>query len=254
MGVVYKARQIALKRTVALKMILGGPHAGPDLLARFRLEAEAVARMHHPNIVQVYDFGQNRGRPFFILEYVDGASLAHRLKEQRLPVRQAVDLVVTLARAVHHAQQRGVIHRDLKPANILLTTDGVPKITDFGLAKMLDESSSLTRTDAVLGTPSYMAPEQTGSQAGAVGPATDVYALGAILYELLTGRPPFKGVSILETLDQVRFQAPTPPSQLQPGLPPELDRVCLKCLEKEPARRYPTAEALVQALVEAYRC
>jgi CHASE2 domain-containing sensor protein len=250
MGVVYKARQIALKRTVALKMILAGPHAGPDLLARFRLEAEAVARMHHPNIVQVHDLGEHAGQPFFALEYVDGDSLARRLHGQPLPVRQAVELIVTLARAVQHAHQRGIIHRDLKPANVLLTSHGVPKITDFGLAKSLDESSGLTISGAVLGTPRYMAPEQASGRTRAVGPATDVYALGVILYELLTGWPPFRGETVMETLDQVRFQTPIPPSQLQPGLPPNLDAVCLKCLEKEPVQRYPTAEDLVHSLLE----
>jgi CHASE2 domain-containing sensor protein len=260
MGVVYKARQIMLRRIVALKMLRAGGNAGPDLLARFRVEAEAVARMQHPHIVQVYDYGEWRAgdvsppMPYFVLEFVDGGNLSGKLRGQPLPVRQAVDLMVMLGRAVQHAHQRGVIHRDLKPANVLLTAEGVPKIADFGLAKMLDESSDLTQTGALLGTPSYMAPEQAAGQSRLIGPATDVYALGAILYELLTGRPPFKGDTILETLDQVRFRAPAPLSQLQPGLPPELEAICLKCLEKEPARRYPTAEALVQSLVEAYLC
>jgi CHASE2 domain-containing sensor protein len=277
MGVVYKARQLALKRIVALKMLRAGADAGPDLLARFRAESEAVARMQHPNIVQVYDLGEHAGQPYFVLEYLDGGTLARRLKEGPLPIPQAVALVVTLARAVQHAHERGVIHRDLKPANVLLQKDEgrrmkdekenssgssfilhpssfLPKIADFGLAKMLDEASDLTRTGAVLGTPSYMAPEQAAGQSAAIGPATDVYALGAILYELLAGRPPFKGDTTMATLDQVRFRPPTPPSQLQPAVPPKLEAVCLKCLDKEPAGRYPTAAALARALLEVYPC
>jgi CHASE2 domain-containing sensor protein len=251
MGVVYKAWQVGLKRTVALKMILAGSHASRSELTRFRIEAEAVARMQHPNIVQVYEIGEHEGRPFFSLEFVDGGSLARKLKGEPLSVRQAVDLIVTLGRAVQHAHERGVIHRDLKPANVLLTAAGVPKIADFGLAKKLDEASGLSHSGAVIGTPSYMAPEQAEGRVREIGPATDVYALGAILYELLTGRPPFQGDTFVGTLDKVRFQAPVPPIELEPTVPPVLETICLKCLEKEPARRYPTAEALVQVLLEA---
>jgi CHASE2 domain-containing sensor protein len=279
MGVVYKATQVGLKRTVALKMILAGPHASPDTLTRFRIEAEAVARMQHPNIVQVYEIGEHDGRPFFSLEFVDGGSLAKKLDGKPLPARAAVALLIVLGRAVQHAHERGVIHRYLKPANILLAFSGqrsaiskdremapaeltaescwltaIPKITDFGLAKKLDETSGLSYSGAVMGSPSYMAPEQAEGRVHDIGPATDVYALGAILYELLTGRPPFKGDTFVETLDQVRFQAPRPPLELQPTVPPVLEAICLKCLAKEPARRYPTAEALVQALMEVGPC
>jgi CHASE2 domain-containing sensor protein len=277
MGVVYKARQVGLKRTVALKMILAGAHASPDERARFRIEAEAVARMQHPNIVQVYEIGEHDGRPYFSLEFVDGGSLAQQLAGQPLPPRQAVELLLVLARAVQHAHERGVIHRDLKPANILLrrksqapnpksqesrsawdlgfgTWDFSLKVSDFGLAKRLDEASGLSYSGAVMGSPSYMAPEQAEGRVRDIGPAADVYSLGAILYELLTGRPPFKGDTFVKTLDLVRFQAPTPPTALDPGVPPALEAVCLKCLEKEPARRYPTAAALVQALLEVPPC
>jgi hypothetical protein len=260
MGVVYKARQFALKRIVALMMLRAGADAGPDLLARFRAESEAVARMQHPNIVQVYDYGEWRAgdvsppMPFFVLEFMDGGSLAGKLRGQPFALARAVDLMVTLARAVQHAHQRGVIHRDLKPANVLFTADGLPKIADFGLAKLLDEASDLTRIGAVLGTPSYMAPEQAAGHSAVVGRATDVYALGAILYELLAGRPPFRADTSVATLDQVRFQAPVPPSQFRPGVPPKLEAICLQCLEKDPARRYPTAEALARALLEAHPC
>jgi CHASE2 domain-containing sensor protein len=254
MGVVYKAMQVGLKRTVALKMILAGPHAGADALARFRIEAEAVARMQHPNIVQVYEIGEHDGRPFFSLEFVDGSNLSRKLDGKPLPAREAVDLLIVLGRAVQHAHERGIIHRDLKPANVLLSAGGVPKITDFGLAKKLDETSGLSFSGAVMGSPSYMAPEQAEGRLRDIGPATDVYALGAILYEVLTGRPPFKGDTFVQTLDLVRYQAPTPPTALDGGVPPMLEEICLKCLEKEPARRYPTADALVQALLEVGPC
>jgi outer membrane protein assembly factor BamB/predicted Ser/Thr protein kinase len=255
MGVVYKARQLGLNRLVALKMILAGSHAGPVELARFRAEAEAVARLQHPNIVQVYDVGEQDGRPFFSLEFVEGGSLASRLDGTPLPGRQAAQLVETLARAVHAAHQRGIVHRDLKPGNILLTADGTPKIADFGLAKQLDREKGQTATGAVLGTPSYMAPEQAGglsSDAKAtgsrIGPAADTYALGAILYELLTGRPPFRAETPLDTILQVLSTEPVPPRLLQPKVPRDLETVCLKCLEKDPVRRDGSAEELADDL------
>ncbi len=216
MGVVYKARQRTLDRVVALKMILAGDFAGPEEVARLRKEAEALGRLQHPNIVQIFEVGEAAGRPFCALEYVEGGALDRKLAGAPQPPREAAALVETLARAVHAAHQRHVVHRDLKPANILLTADGVPKITDFGLAKRLDEEGR-TASGAVMGTPSYMAPEQARGRAGEVGPAADVYALGAILYELLTGRPPFRAETPLDTMLQVLTIDPPPPRQLQAG-------------------------------------
>jgi serine/threonine-protein kinase len=253
MGVVYKARHLGLKRLVALKMIRDGALAGPDDLARFQGEAEAVARLQHPNIVQIFEVGRHDGRPYFSLEYVDDGSLAERLAGAPQPPQEAARLVAVLARAMHSAHQQGVIHRDLKPANVLLTRDGTPKVGDFGLARLADHGESLTHTGAVLGTPSYMAPEQAGGKGNKpIGPATDVYALGAILYELLTGRPPFRGTSSIATLHQVLFEEPVPPSRLQPQVPRALEAVCLRCLAKDAARRYASAAALADDL-EAWR-
>jgi tetratricopeptide (TPR) repeat protein/tRNA A-37 threonylcarbamoyl transferase component Bud32 len=248
MGVVYRARQERLNRTVALKMILAGEHAPPEAGIRFLGEAEAVARLHHPNIVQVHAFGEHDGRPYLEMEYVAGGSLADRLDGTPWSAREAARLVETLARAIQEVHRLGVVHRDLKPANVLLATDGTPKIADFGLAKWLDVESGLTRTDHVVGSPSYMAPEQAEGKAGAVGPAADVYALGAILYELLTGRPPFRAATALETLEQVKSAEPVSPRRLRPGLPRDLETVCLKCLRKEPARRYDSASDLAEDL------
>jgi serine/threonine protein kinase len=248
MGVVYKARQPALDRLVALKMIRGGALAGPGQVARFRAEALAVARLRHPLIVHIYDVGEQDGCPFLAIEFVDGGSLAERLNGTPLPPDRAAELVSTLARATDYAHRQGIVHRDLKPANVLLTTDGTPKISDFGLAKRLDEAAGLTGSGELLGTPSYMAPEQAGGKAAAVGPAADVYALGAILYECLTGRPPFKAETALETLEQVRGRDPVSVRLLQPKVPRDLETICLKCLVKEPARRYPSGQALADDL------
>jgi WD40 repeat protein/tRNA A-37 threonylcarbamoyl transferase component Bud32 len=249
MGVVYKARQVRLNRVVALKMILAGEHAGPERLTRFRVEAEAVASLQHPNVVQIHEVGDQNGLPYFSLEYCPGGNLAARLDGTPLPPRQGAQLVEALARAVHCAHQRGIIHRDLKPANVLLAADGVPKITDFGLAKIVaDGGEAQTQSGAIVGTPSYMAPEQASGRVRQVGPAADVYALGAILYECLTGRPPFKAATTLETLQQVASQEPVPPRQLQPQCPRDLETVCLKCLHKEPQRRYSSAAALTEDL------
>ncbi len=248
MGVAYKAWHAPLKRVVALKMIRAGDEAGPDELARFRTEAEAVGRLQHPNIVQVFEVGLYGSRPYLALEYLEGGSLDALLNGTPWPARQAAGLVQTLARAVQHAHERGVLHRDLKPANVLLAADSTPKIADFGLAKLVMGGASQTQSDAILGTPSYMAPEQAGGRAKQVGPTADVYALGAILYELLTGRPPFKAATPLETLLQVRTEEPVPPARLQPKTPRDLETIALKCLPKDPARRYASAGGLADDL------
>jgi serine/threonine protein kinase len=268
MGIVYRARQIRLNRLVAVKMILTGCRPRADQLARFRAEAEAIARLQHPHVVQIYDVGQVAGRPFFTMELVEGGSLAQRLAGRRVSPADAAHLVETLARVIDYAHGQGIVHRDLKPANILvsggvvsgeararsstpnhspLTTHQV-KITDFGLAKRLDAQTRHTQSGAIVGTPGYMAPEQAGGKVEAIGPAADIYALGAILYELLTGRPPFQGETALDTLLQVRAAEPVPPRRLQPRLPRDLETICLKCLEKKPERRYPSAVALADDL------
>jgi serine/threonine-protein kinase len=244
MGVVYKARQLRLNRTVALKMILAGEYAGTDAIERFLVEAQTVARLRHPNVVRVHAIGDCDGRPYVELEYLEGGTLAARLDGTPWPRRLAAQMVETLALALAEAHRMGIVHRDLKPANILLTEDGTPKITDFGLAKSSDLDLNLTRTNSILGSPSYMAPEQAEGRAREVGPGADIYALGAILYELLTGRPPFVGPGVLATLDLVRHAEPVPPRHLEPGISPDLETICLKCLRKEPGRRYTSADAL----------
>jgi hypothetical protein len=248
MGVVYQARQVQLKRLVALKMILAGAHAGEHERRRFRLEAEAVARLQHPSIVQIYEVGETEGKPFFSLEFCAGSSLADKLHGTPLPPWKEADVVETLARAIDAAHQAGIVHRDLKPANVLLTADGQPKITDFGLAKQLDRATGQTASGAILGTPSYMAPEQAAGKTKEVSPAADIYALGAILYELMTGRPPFQATTLLDTVQQVLADGPVPPSRWQPKLPRDLETICLKCLHKEPRRRYATALDLAEDL------
>jgi serine/threonine protein kinase len=265
MGVVYKARQVTLNRVVALKMLSAGTDAGAEQLARFRAEAEAVARLQHGNITQIYEIGESAGRPYFTMEFVDGGTLADKLRGLPQSPRQAAALVQTLAEAVHFAHQQGILHRDLKPGNVLLARSDrpqaihlasqaqepgsfEPKITDFGLAKQLGGAMGRTQTGDVLGTPSYMAPEQAAGRIREFGPATDVYALGAILYELLTGRPPFRGTTPLDTLDQVRSQEPVPPVILQPKVPRDLETICLKCLQKEPVKRYVSARELADDL------
>ncbi len=251
MGVVYKANQVGLHRVVALKMILAGQHASPQELNRFKVEAEAVARLVHPNVVQIYDIGEHEGLPYFSLEYVGGGSLAQKLHGKPMPGREAAELIETLSRAVHAAHERGIIHRDLKPANVLLTEDGSPKITDFGLAKKLEEiagGTGTTRTGSIMGTPSYMAPEQAGDRDKPVGPHTDVYALGAILYECLSGRPPFHCDNPVETVMQVLDHEPEPPRSIVRDIDPSLEAICLKCLEKNPRDRYARAEDLADDL------
>jgi hypothetical protein len=272
MGVVFKARQVALNRVVALKMILPGVHPGGDERARFRREAEAVARLQHPNVVQVFEVGEHHGQPFFSLEFCPGGSLGQKLQGTPLRNREAAALVQTLAEAVHAAHEAGVVHRDLKPANVLLaqsTSAGkerpaaeglatgqaaeprlagwVPKISDFGLAKNLDDEGR-TQTGTILGTASYMAPEQAGGRSKEVGPACDVYALGAVLYDCLTGRPPFKAATFFDTVQQVLSQEPVPPARLNAKVHPDLNIICLKCLQKDPRRRYRTAQDLADDL------
>jgi serine/threonine protein kinase/Tfp pilus assembly protein PilF len=247
MGVVYLAEQVGLKRAVALKMIRGSGLAGEQDFARFRAEGEAIARLHHPNIVQIYEVGEQDGNPFFSLEYVSGGALDKKLGGAPQPPRAAAAMTATLAQAIHAAHVAGIVHRDLKPANVLLTDDGTPKVTDFGLAKQLDDESGQTRSGSIMGTPSYMAPEQALGL-DTIGPPADIYALGAMLYEQLTGRPPFRGATVFETLDQVKGLEPVPPSRLQPTLPRDLETICLKCLQKEPAKRYATALDLSEDL------
>jgi serine/threonine-protein kinase len=248
MGVVFKARHCALDRTVAIKMLLAGSFAGPQELARFRREAEALAGLRHPNIVQVYDAGDVDGRPYFAMEFVEGGSLSQQLSAAPQHPRRAAELVATLAGAVQFAHGRGIVHRDLKPANILLNADGTPKITDFGVALSIAGGTRFTISGARVGTPSYMAPEQAIGKASAMGPAVDVYALGAVLYELLTGRPPFVGETALDTERQVIATDPIPPSRLNADVALDLETICLKCLHKSPDRRYATAEELAADL------
>ncbi len=247
MGVVYRARQIALNRIVAIKMIRFAGHSSDSDSARFKAEAAAIARLQHLNVVQVYEVGTHQGLPYFSLEFCGGGSLKNRLAGTPLPPRKAARLTRTLAQAVHAVHQRGIVHRDLKPANVLLAEDGSPKIADFGLVKYVGEMGE-TVTGAILGTPSYMAPEQASGQSKGVGPPCDVYALGAILYELLVGRPPFVGASVTETLDQVRHCDPVPPGRLRAGLDSDLETICLTCLAKRPEDRYASAKDLAEDL------
>jgi tetratricopeptide (TPR) repeat protein/predicted Ser/Thr protein kinase len=248
MGIVYKARQTSLKRLAALKMILSGAYAAPQEVLRFRTEAEAIARLCHPHIVQVYEVGEHEDRPYFSMEYVDGSNLATRLRESLPEPKEAARLTETLARAVHAMHSCQVIHRDLKPANVLLTADGRPKVTDFGLAKKLDEDTGQTQPGMVMGTPSYMAPEQAEGRGADVGPHTDVYSLGAVLYECLTGRPPFRAATRQQTLRQVIDKEPIAPRQLNPVVPRDLEIIGLKCLQKDPGRRYASALELADDL------
>ena len=248
MGVVYRATQTSLNRSVALKVLVGGAYAGIEEQARFRGEAETAARLQHPNIVQVHEVGECGGRLYLSMEYLSGGSLADRLQLSLPSPREAAQLVATLAGAVHFAHREGVIHRDLKPANVLLTPEGIPKITDFGLAKRVQADAPQTRTGDILGTPSYMAPEQASGVTKQVGPACDVYALGAILYEMLTGRPPHRGPDPVETILLVLSTEPLPPRRLSPGTPRDLETICLKCLQKRPRDRYESAADLADDL------
>ena len=248
MGVVFRARHLRLNRIVALKMALAGAYTSPHERERFQREAVAVAGLRHPNVVQIHDVGDSDGRQYYTMEFVDGGSLAERLSGTPMPAYQAAHLVATLALAVAAAHKSGIIHRDLKPSNVLLAADGTPKVADFGLARLQDGGATLTLSGARVGTPSYMAPEQAQGLAHAVGPGLDIYALGAILYELVTGRPPFRAETAGETERQVIEQEPVSPSRLNAKVPTDLETICLKCLEKEPGARYATAGALAEDL------
>lgn len=248
MGVVYRARQRSLNRVVALKMLLGGGHAGEEYKRRFRQEAETAAKLQHPNIVPIYETGEHLGQPYFSMEYVAGTDLGQRTRDRPLPPEEAARLVQAVAAAIEYAHRQGVLHRDLKPSNILVGADGRPRITDFGLARHTDLDSSLTLTGATLGTPGYLPPEQVSVKRGQAGPPSDVYALGGLLYHLLTGRAPFQAASVAEALQQVLWTEPAPPGRIRPGVPKDLETICLKCLRKDPARRYASARALADDL------
>jgi eukaryotic-like serine/threonine-protein kinase len=248
MGIVYKARHRSLNRMVALKMLIAGAYAGQSERARFQREAEAVANLQHANIVTVYHVGDHEGCPYFTMELLEGGSLARALAGTPLPARQAAALLITVAEAVQAAHRAGIVHRDVKPGNILLTAEGAPKVADFGLARPFGGQSALTLSGARMGTPSYMAPEQVIGKTGTIGPATDIYALGAVLYEMLTGRPPFRAETVRETERQVITEEPVPPARLNPKVPRDLETICLKCLHKDPQRRYGSAAALADDL------
>jgi serine/threonine-protein kinase len=249
MGEVYLARQKGLERLVALKLIRNAGTIHPELLSRFSMEAQALARFKHPNIVQVYEIGDDGGVPFISLEYIDGGSLSAKLRSgTRFDPRAAAEIIRVLAQAMATAHAAGILHRDIKPANILLNSEGQPKITDFGLAKWVNAGDGPTMTGAILGTPSYMAPEQAAGRTQDIGPQSDVYALGATLYELLTGEPPFRAENSVATVSLVVTAEPVPPRKRRPGLSAELEAICLKCLEKAPAHRYRTAEDLADDL------
>ena len=248
MGVVYRARQVTLNRQVALKMVRAGVLADDVELRRFQNEAEAVAQLDHPGIVPVYEVGEHQGQRYFSMKLIPGGSLGGRLDAYKDDPRAAAALLAEVAEAVQHAHARGILHRDLKPANILLDEQGKPHVTDFGLAKKLEESIELTQSGAVMGTPAYMAPEQSLGRRGAVTTASDVYGLGAVLYAVLTGRAPFQGDSVVDTLQAVRERPAEPPSRLNRKIPRDLEVICLKALEKEPRRRYASARELADDL------
>src|SRR5271165_6098558 len=248
MGVVWKARQSTLNREVALKMIRAGTLASPDEVARFLREAEAAANLQHPNIVAIHEVGEYDGQHYFSMDLVDGRDLGALAAEGPLAPQRAARYVKIIAEAIHFAHQRGTLHRDLKPQNVLIDAADQPRITDFGLAKLMKDDSRLTQSGVVMGSPSYMPPEQAAGRTGDIGPASDVYSLGAMLYELLTGQPPFRGATAMATLRDVMESEPAAPRRLKADIPPDLETICLKCLEKSPAARYPTARALSEEL------
>jgi WD40 repeat protein/tRNA A-37 threonylcarbamoyl transferase component Bud32 len=244
MGVIYKARQKSLGRVVAVKMLLFGAYAAPEVAQRFRTEAATAASLQHPNIVALHEVGAHEGQPYFSMEFIDGQSLAQLAAAQPLGIARAARYMKVVAEAIHYAHERGILHRDLKPSNVLIDLFDQPRITDFGLAKRLHHDSELTLSGQVLGSPNYMPPEQASAKRGQVGRRSDIYSLGGILYHLLTGRPPFLGETLTDTLQEVLGKQPISPRLLNPSVPRDLETICLKCLEKEPGRRYPTAEAL----------
>ncbi len=248
MGVVYRARQKGLDRVVAVKMILATFLASPEHVRRFQIEAKAAAALRHPNIVPIHDVGQFHGQHYFVMEYVEGQSLAERIARGPLEPGAAARLLEQVARAVGHLHRHGIVHRDLKPSNILLDAEGLPYVTDFGLAKVFLPGSELTATGVIAGTPSYMSPEQAAGHAGQIGPKSDVYSLGAVLYELLTGQPPFREENPLDTLVCVLDMEPTLPRRFNPRIPRALEVICLKCLAKSPEDRYQTASDLADDL------
>ena len=248
MGVVYRARQTRLNRVVALKVLLLGKLASSDFIQRFRSEAATAAKLRHPNLVVIYDTGEVQGEHYFSMDFVDGESLATLVREGPLPPRRAAEYLVRIAEAIQHAHDHGVIHRDLKPSNILIDREDQPRVTDFGLAKHLEDDSELTRTGQILGSPSYMPPEQAEGRQSEIGKASDVYALGAVLYCLITGRPPFSAATPMETLKLVIQENPIAPTRLNPSIPADLETICLRCLEKSSARRYPSARAFAEEL------
>jgi tetratricopeptide (TPR) repeat protein len=254
MGVVYRAKQVGLNRTVALKALIASPFADPSLRARFLLEAESVAALEHPHIVKVHAFGEHGAHPYLAMEFLPGGTLAERIKERGpLPATEATELVTKLAAAVAHAHSRGIVHRDIKPLNVLIAADDAPRLTDFGLAKVWRADHNLSVTGQILGTPAYMSPEQAAGKVREVGTAADVYALGAVLYDVLTGRPPFVGDSVAVTLQKVLTEEPDRPRKHNPTIPRDLETICLKCLEKGPAKRYLTAQALADDLLSYSR-
>jgi WD40 repeat protein len=248
MGVIYRARQLSLGRTVAVKLLLLGRYSSAESVERFRREAQSAAALRHPNIVAIHEIGEHEGQPFFSMDYVEGQNLAEAVRAGPLEPRRSAEVVCAIAQAIHFAHEHGVLHRDLKPSNVLLDAFGQVRITDFGLAKRLDGSSDLTMTGQVVGTPNYLSPEQAAGKHAALGPASDVYSIGALMYELLTGRPPFLANSLQETLLRIQNNEPVSPHALNPVLHRDLETICLKCLRKEPARRYPTALALAEDL------
>ena len=244
MGVVYKARQQSLHRIVAIKLLLFGRFSQPEFVRRFRGEAAAAAGLQHRNIVAIHEVGEHEGQPYFSMDFVEGRNLAEMVREHPLSAKRAALYLKVIAEAIHFAHQKGVLHRDLKPSNVLIDQFDEPRITDFGLAKQLNDQNEITITGQVLGTPSYMPPEQALGKRDAVGPAGDIYSMGAILFHVLTGRPPFVSESVTETLEQVLRAEPISPRFLNPSVPRDLETICLKCLEKEPVRRYQTAREL----------